>query len=492
MSTLTYEAVIGLEVHAQLATETKIFAPAAVAFGAPPNSLVSDGCAALPGSLPVLNRRAVTLAIRAGLALDCDIQRRSIFDRKSYFYPDLPTGYQISQNDFPICLGGALRFDLEGEARSVPLTRIHLEQDAGKSSHEGDDRFSRIDLNRAGTALIEIVTDPEITSPEEAAAFFRELRAVLVALGVNDGNMAEGSLRCDANVSIRPVGTTTLGTRAEIKNLNSFRFLRDALHYEIARQKEVLRSGGTLVQETRLWSEPEKRTFSMREKVDGADYRYFPDPDIPPLIVDEAWVEEVRRTLPEIPSQSRARLQGTHGLSAYDAGLLVDAPGFVALFDAAVGAGASPKATVNMIAGAVAASINEGALRWDAEGARFVSEAGHTLEGEALAKLVTLQEDRTLTAVLARSVFQDMLATGRSPAVIVEAEGLRQETGTEALDAWIDQAFASAAREVEAYRAGRKKVLGAILGHVVRASGGKADPRAIRERLIARLEEEPS
>lgn len=492
MSTTTYEAVIGLEVHAQLSTATKIFSTAPVAFGASPNSLVSEGCAGLPGALPVLNRHAVTLAMRAGLALGCDIQRRSIFDRKNYFYPDLPTGYQISQNDFPICLGGHLRFELDGELRSVELTRIHLEQDAGKSSHEGDDSFSRIDLNRAGTALIEIVTEPVIRCAEEAAAFFRELRSILVALGVNDGNMAEGSLRCDANISIRPVGTTKLGTRAEIKNLNSFRFLRDALRYEIARQEEVLRAGGTLVQETRLWSEPDKRTFSMREKEDGADYRYFPDPDIPPLIIDEAWLEEVRQSLPELPSQSRARLQEVHGLSAYDAGVLVDATGFTALFDAAMAAGSGAKPTVNMIASAVAAALNEGTLRWDAEGNTFVSDQDHPLTGEALAELVKLQESKVLTTTLARTVFQNMLETGRSAPEIVEAEGLKQVSSAEDVDVWIDAAFSAAPKEVEAYRAGRKKVLGVILGQVMRASGGKANPGVVRERLIARLEEEPS
>lgn len=489
MSTIQYEAVIGLEVHAQLATETKIFSPAPVAFGATPNSLVNEGCAGLPGALPVLNRNAVTLALRAGLALGCEIQRRSIFDRKNYFYPDLPTGYQISQNDYPICLGGQVRFELDGKPRSVPLTRIHLEQDAGKSSHVGDDSYSRIDLNRAGTALIEIVTDPAMHTPEEAAAFFRELRAILVALGVNDGNMAEGSLRCDANVSVRPVGTTKLGTRAEIKNLNSFRFLRDAVQYEISRQIEVLRAGGKLVQETRLWSEPEKRTFSMREKEDGADYRYFPDPDIPPLIIDEAWLESVADSLPELPSQSRARLQDVHGLSSYDAGVLVDAKGFTALFDAAVAAGAGAKPTVNMIASAVAAALNDNSLLWNEEQGTFLSQQGHAFEGEGLAELVKLQQDKTLTAVLARTVFQKMLESGRSAAEIVDAEGLRQVSSAADVDAWIDIAFEKAAKEVEAYRGGRKKVLGVILGQVMRASGGKANPGVVRERLVARLEE---
>lgn len=486
---IEYEAVIGLEVHAQLATASKIFSSAPSRFGAEPNSLVTDGCAGMPGTLPVLNRHAVTLAIRAGLALGCDIQRRSIFDRKNYFYPDLPTGYQISQNDFPICLRGGVTFELDGVMRTVPLTRIHMEQDAGKSSHEGDDAFSRIDLNRAGTALIEIVTDPEIRSPEEAAAFFRELRAILVALGVNDGNMAEGSLRCDANISVRPVGTTKLGTRAEIKNLNSFKFVRDALHYEIARQIDVLREGGTLVQQTRLWSEVERRTYAMREKEDGADYRYFPDPDIPPLVIDEAWLRDVRATLPELPSQQRARFQEEHGLSAYDAAVLVDGVGFAALFDAAILAGAAAKPIVNLIAGGLSAALNEGTVAYDAAEKCFVSRAGHTVSAKALRELVALQDDGTLTAVLAKNVFQQMLETGRTPSVIVDEDGLRQVTSASDIDAWIDAAFVSAAKEVEAYRAGRKKVLGAILGHVMRASGGKANPGMVRERLVARLEE---
>lgn len=489
MSSITYEAVIGLEVHARLRTATKIFSTAPVAFGARPNSLVSAGDAALPGTLPVLNRHAVELAVRAGLALDCRIQRRSIFDRKNYFYPDLPTGYQISQNDFPICLGGKLSFDVDGEEMTVPLTRIHMEQDAGKSSHEGDDPYSRIDLNRAGTPLIEIVTEPALQTPEQAAEFFRELRSVLVAIGANDGNMAEGSLRCDANVSIRPKGRTTLGTRAEIKNLNSFRFLRDAVTYEIERQIEVIEAGGTLVQETRLWNPQEKKTFSMRTKEDGEDYRYMPDPDIPPLVIDDAWLEAIRQRLPELPSAQRARLRSTYGLSAYDAGVLVDGTGYVALFDDIVKQDVEPKLIANLIGGAVAAAINEHRLAWNEESTRFVSSEGVVLEGGRLAALLKLQAAKTISATAVRTVFEEMLTHDDSADAIVERLGLKQVQDASALDAWIDQAIEQNASAAAAVRAGKNKAIGALLGAVMRASGGKANPGKVRQRLMERLAE---
>lgn len=489
MSSTEYEAVIGLEVHARLHTATKIFSSAPVAFGERANSLVSAGDAALPGALPVLNRNAVNLALRAGLALNCEIQRLSLFDRKNYFYPDLPQGYQISQNDFPICLGGHLSFDLDGQEVTVPLTRIHMEQDAGKSSHEGDDPYSRIDLNRAGTPLIEIVTDPAIHSPEQAAGFFRELRSILVAIGANDGNMAEGSLRCDANVSVRPKGSEKLGTRAEIKNLNSFRFLRDAVAYEIDRQIACIERGETIVQETRLWNVNEQKTVSMREKEDGRDYRYVPDPDIPPLVIDDAWLESVKNSMPELPSAQRERLQKTHGLSAYDANLLVDGTGYVTLFDQIVAHGADAKLTANLIAGAVAANLNEHHVRWDAENQRFVSADGHALQGPALSKLLDLQAQDTISATAVRTVFDAMLRTGKDPETLVDELGLRQVQDASALDAWIDDAIAQNQGAVKAVQAGKKKAIGALLGAVMRASGGKANPGKVRQRLLERLTE---
>lgn len=490
MSSTAYEAVIGLEVHARLRTATKIFTSAPVAFGERPNSLVSAGDAALPGTLPVLNRHAVELALRAGLALECNIQRLSIFDRKNYFYPDLPSGYQISQNDFPICLGGRVQFELDGKEVTVPLTRIHMEQDAGKSSHEGDDPYSRIDLNRAGTPLIEIVTDPALRSPEEAAEFFKELRSILVAVGANDGNMAEGSLRCDANVSIRPKGSQTLGTRAEIKNLNSFRFLRDAIAYEIERQIDVLENGGTLVQETRLWNVNDKKTVSMRTKEDGEDYRYMPDPDIPPLVIDDAWLTSVQQSLPELPRAQRERLQTKHGLSAYDANVLVDGVGYVTLFDQVIAHQADAKLTANLITGAVAAAINDQKLVWKAQNKQFVSSQGHTLEGATLARLLKLQADDTISATAVRTLFDHMLEENADPEELVDRLGLRQVQDASALDAWIDAAIAQNPSAADAVRAGKNKAIGALLGGIMRASGGKANPAKVRQRLLERLGEE--
>lgn len=488
MSQTEYEAVIGLEVHAQLSTATKIFGGASSAFGARPNSQVSAGCWGMPGTLPVLNRHAVTLAIRAGLALGCTINERSVFDRKSYFYPDLPTGYQISQHDEPICLGGGVPYVVEGVTKFGALNRIHLEQDAGKSVHAPEIGKSCIDLNRAGAALVEIVSEPVLHSAEDAVAYLRELRAILMAVGANDGNMNEGKLRCDANVSVRPKGSTKLGTRAEVKNLNSFRNLRDAINYEIKRQVETIEAGGTLVQETRLWNDERGMSFSMRRKETMNDYRYFPDPDIPPLVVSPQWIEDVRASMPELPAAARRRLQEVLGLSEYDAGLVVDTPGFTAILDAAVATGAGAKTVVNLLSGPILAAVNEGQVRLDDASGAYTSERGHALDPKALGDLARLQESGTLSVVLARKVLDEMLASGRGPEAIVEQDGLQQSTDTSEIDAWIDQAFATAPAEVEAWRAGRKKVFGVILGHVMRASGARANPEMVRKRLTERLE----
>lgn len=488
MSKVEYEAVIGLEVHAQLSTATKIFGGAPTGFGARPNSQVSEGCWGMPGTLPVLNRHAVTLAIRAGLALGCEINQRSVFDRKSYFYPDLPTGYQISQHDDPICLGGGVKYTVDGVEKFGALNRIHLEQDAGKSVHAPEIGKSCIDLNRAGAPLVEIVSEPVLHSADDAVAYLKELRAILVAMGVNDGNMNEGKLRCDANISVRPKGEKKFGVRAEVKNLNSFRNLRDAINYEIKRHIETIEAGGELVQETRLWNDERQMSFSMRRKETMNDYRYFPDPDIPPLIVAPEWIEEVRSTLPELPSAARKRLQEVVGLSAYDAGVIVDTPGFTAIVDAAVAAGAGAKATVNLLTGSVLAAINEGVLTYDDTQSAYVSTQGHPLRAADLAEVVRLQEAGTLSVVLARKVVEELLSSGRSTAQIVEEDGLQQVTDSSDIDAWIDDAFGKAAAEVEAWRAGRKKVFGVILGHVMRASGGRANPDSVRQRLTERLE----
>lgn len=484
-----YEAVIGLEVHAQLATRSKIFSTAPVAFGAGPNELVNEVCAGLPGALPVLNRHAVTLAIRAGLALGCTVHRHSVFARKNYFYPDLPKGYQISQYDEPICTGGEVAFELDGELHHVELTRIHMEEDAGKSLHDGAVGYSRIDLNRAGTPLIEIVTEPVIRSPEEAAAYFRELRAILVAIGVNDGNMAEGSLRCDANISIRPRGQQTLGTRVEIKNLNSFKFLRDALRYEILRQIEVVEAGGEVVQETRLWNESERHTWSMRRKEGEADYRYFPDPDLPALVIDEGWLEDVRRSLPELPSQVRARLQTEYGLPGNDASVLADNEGFVPLVDQAVAAGCEARAAANWVCGALAAAVNQGALRWSQEDAAFCSESERRVDGVILAELQGLVDAATINLTQARQVFERLVERGGSPREIVAQEGMQQTTDTAELDALIDAVFEEMPGEAAALKSGKKKLIGVFVGQIMRRSRGSANPKLVKERLLARIQE---
>ena len=488
MSTTQYQAVIGLEVHAQLSTKTKIFGGAPTGFGARPNSQVSEGCWGMPGTLPVLNREAVTLAIRAGLALGCAIQERSVFDRKSYFYPDLPTGYQISQYADPICLGGGVPFEVDGVQKFGALNRIHLEQDAGKSVHMPEIGKSAIDLNRAGAALVEIVSEPVLHSADEAVAYLRELRAILVAMGVNDGNMNEGKLRCDANISVRPVGQKAFGVRAEVKNLNSFRNLRDAINYEIRRHIETIEAGGQLVQETRLWNDERQMSFSMRRKETMNDYRYFPDPDIPPLNVDRDWIEAVRATLPELPAAARKRLQNDVGLSEYDANLVVDTPAFTAIVDQAIDRGANAKTVVNLLSGPILAAVNDGQLVYNDEDGTYATGEGVALRAQDLAELAKMQDEATLSPVLARKVLDEILRSGRTPAQVVEQDGLRQSTDSSEIDGWIDEAFKNAAAEVEAWRGGRKKVLGVILGHVMRASGARANPDTVRKRLLERLE----
>src|SRR2546425_3273425 len=351
---MEYEPVIGLEIHAHLLTRTKIFCGCSTAFGAPPNSQVCPVCVGLPGALPVLNSRAVDYAIKAALALGCDVQPVSIFARKNYFYPDLPKGYQISQYERPLALRGSLEFTVAGQAKRVGITRVHMEEDAGKSLHEGfpdSDRKTYLDYNRSGVPLIEIVTEPDMRSAAEAAEFFERLRDILVWLGVNDGNMEEGSLRCDANVSVRPAGQERFGTKAEVKNLNSFRYLQKALEYEIDRQIDLLESGGRVVQETRLWDSAAGRTLSMRSKEEAHDYRYFPEPDLPPLVVDEARIAAVRETMPELPEARRQRFVAAYGLPAYDAGVLTSSAGLADYFEKVAAASGNSKAARNWVMG---------------------------------------------------------------------------------------------------------------------------------------------
>ena len=470
---MSFEAVIGLEIHSQLLTRTKIFCGCRTEFGAAPNTATCPVCLGLPGALPVLNRQAVGFAIRAGLALNCTIQPESVFARKNYFYPDLPKGYQISQYDRPLAIGGWLA--APGGPR-VGITRVHLEEDAGKSLHHGfpdSDRATYLDFNRAGVPLIEIVTEPDLRSAADAAACFAHLREMLVALGVNDGNMEEGSLRCDANVSVRPAGQTALGTKAEVKNVNSFRYLQQALEFEIARQIRVVTEGGRVRQETRLWDSDRGETVAMRSKEEAHDYRYFPEPDLAPLHVDAAWVETIRATLPELPDARKARLIAAHGLSDYDADVLVRMiPGGADYFEATVRAGAPAKAASNWIQGEVRRKLKE-------QGADDV--AASPIRPESLAELATLAERGVVSSSGAKEVFEKMWASGDRPGAIVERDGLAQMDDTAALAALVDEVIAKHPDPVAQFRAGKTATLGFLVGQVMKASGGKANPKIVNE-----------
>jgi aspartyl-tRNA(Asn)/glutamyl-tRNA(Gln) amidotransferase subunit B len=467
-----FESVIGLEIHAQLLTRTKIFCGCSTAFGAPPNSHVCPVCIGLPGALPVLNTRAVEYGVTAALALGCAVQERSVFARKNYFYPDLPKGYQISQYEWPLATGGGLEIDVDGRRKFVRLTRIHMEEDAGKSLHEGfadSDRKTYLDFNRSGVPLIEIVSEPDMRSAEEAATFFERLRQLLVWLGVNDGNMDEGSLRCDANVSVRPAGSSTLGTKAEVKNVNSFRYLQKAIEYEIGRQIDVLEHGGRVVQETRLFDAAQGRTYSMRSKEEAHDYRYFPEPDLPPLVVDASRREALRAMLPELPEARRVRFQREYALPPYDAALLTESRALSDYFEATAAACGQPKAASNWVMGEVLRTLKEQDLRIEA----------FPVSPAALGALVRIVEAGTISSTVAKDVFATMMASGRAAGEIVEAEGLAQVSDTGALEPHVRTVVDEHPEVVAEIRAGKDRKFQFLVGQVMKASRGKADPKAV-------------
>ena len=482
MTTLStrWEPVIGLEVHAQLLTESKIFCGCSTRYGAPPNSHVCPICLGHPGVLPVLNRRAVDLALRVAIAIGAAVDRASIFARKNYFYPDLPKGYQISQFDRPLCTGGALSFSLEEEPRSVRFHRIHLEEDAGKLLHpERGEGVTRVDLNRCGTPLIEMVTEPDLHSPAEAHAFLSRLKQLLLYLEVNDGNMEEGSLRCDANVSVRAAGTTALGTKTEIKNLNSFRNVERGLVYEIERQVKLLESGYQVVQETRLWDAGREVTAPMRSKEEAHDYRYFPDPDLKPLLIDDKWLDEVRSGLPELPQALETRLEAQYGIPAYDARVLASTRAIAGYFEEVAGLCGDGKLASNWVMNEVMRLLKEG----DGDPGALRVTAPHL--GGMLRGIVA----GTISGKIGKIVFEEMAATGESPEAIIQARGLSQISDPAALDGLVRQVIAAHPGPVQDYRNGKEASLQFLIGQVMKASKGRAEPKQLREKLLAALNE---
>jgi len=473
---MKYEAVIGLEVHAQMLTETKIFCGCSTKFGSEPNTQTCQICIGMPGVLPVLNGKALEFAVRTGLATHCRISEYSRFARKNYFYPDLPKGYQISQYELPICEHGFVEIVTDGDVRKIGITRIHMEEDAGKNIHEGG-VYSFVDLNRAGVPLMEIVSEPDIRSPREASEYMKKLRAILRYLGVCDGNMEEGSLRCDANVSIRPAGQKEYGTRAEVKNINSFRFVEKALEYEIKRQIQLVGGGGKVVQETRLWDAARGMTESMRSKEEAHDYRYFPEPDLVPIAVDGKWLDEIRASLPELPDAKRKRFVGDFGLPEYDADLLTSERPVAEWFEEVVAAGAQPKAASNWMMGELMRLLNEEN--------RPIDECA--IKPEQLASMLRLIDAGTISGKIAKAVFAEMYRTGRDAEAIVKEKGLVQISDQSEIEKAVDDVIAGNPNEVGRFRAGEEKLLGFFVGQVMKKTKGKANPRMLNDLMKKKL-----
>lgn len=474
---MEFEPVIGLEVHAQLKTESKIFCSCSTKFGAEPNMHVCPVCLGMPGVLPVLNRKVVDYALRMAIATDCEIAKKSRFARKNYFYPDLPKGYQVSQYELPIAEKGYIDIEADGKKKTIGLTRIHMEEDAGKLVHDISRPISRVDYNRTGVPLIEIVSEPDIRTSEEAGAYLRKLRSIVRYLGICDGNMEEGSFRCDANISIRPRGVDEFGTRAEIKNLNSFRHVEKAIDYEIRRQQAVLEDGGRVIQETRLWNPDKNKTVSMRGKEEAHDYRYFPDPDLLPLVIDDAWIDEVKENLPELPEEKKKRFVTEYRLPEYDASVLTSARELADYFEICLETFPKPKPVSNWIMGSLLALLNS-------EGKAIKDSP---VSAPDLAELLKLVDEDMISGKTAKDVFDEMAKTGKAPKQIVEEKGLVQMSDQSDIEGVVSQVLSASPEEVEAYRNGKKKLMGFFVGQVMKKTKGRANPKMVNELLGKKL-----